>query len=214
MKVGLEVVHMPVAGDGSKYMVGLRDDLSGWSEYRALRNADSKSVAKFIFEAWISRYGCPLMIVNDGGPENQSLTKELPRRYNIKNIQVAAYHPQSNGLVERGHQNLVDALAKLIALAGRIGSWVDHLAAVSWADRITIRRSTGITPFRIVFGQECLLPVELSLESWRVLELESVEASANPRAQLIALRTRQLERRPEDLAMAAEMLRKSRENNR
>jgi hypothetical protein len=156
MKLGLDVVHMPVARDGSRYMVGLRDDLSGWAEYRALRNADSRSVAKFIFESWISRYGCPMMIVNDGGPENQLLTKELLRRYNIRNVQVAAYHPQSNGLVERGHQNIVDALAKLTA-PSRIGNWVDHLAAV----RITVRRTTGMSPFRVVFAQECLLPVDV-----------------------------------------------------
>ena len=77
MKLGLDVVHTPVARDSSRYMVGLRDYLSGWAEYRALRNADSRSVAKFVFEAWISRYGCPAMIVNDCGPENQLLTKEL-----------------------------------------------------------------------------------------------------------------------------------------
>jgi hypothetical protein len=71
MKVGLDVVHMPVARGGSRYIVGMRDDLSGWSEYKALRVADSKAVAKFIFETWIARYGCLMLIVNDGGPETR-----------------------------------------------------------------------------------------------------------------------------------------------
>jgi hypothetical protein len=66
----------------------------------------------------------------------------------------------------------------------------------------------------MVFGQECLLPVELSSESWRILERESVEASANPRAQLITLQACQLERRPEDLAVVAEMLEKSCKSHR
>lgn len=154
------------------------------------------------------------MIVNDGGPENQLLTKELLRRYNVKNIQVAPYHPQSNGLVERGHRNIVDALSKLTAPKGRIGNWVDHLASVSWADRVTVHRSTGMTPYRVIFAQECLLPVELSIESWRVLEWELVAGSDNPRGQLLALRARQLERRPEDIEKAAAALRRSREDNR
>ena len=139
-KVGMDVVHMPAATDGSKYMVGMRDDLSGWAEYKALRKATSKAVAKFIYEVWMARLGCPSLIVNNGGPENQALTKELLERYNVKNVQVAPYHPQSNGLVERGHQNIVDALAKLTAPSGRPGSWPTHLAAISWADHITIRR--------------------------------------------------------------------------
>ena len=129
MKLGLDVV----AHDGSRFMVGRWDDLSGWVDYWALTKADSRSIAKFIYVSWISRYGCPMMIVNDGGPENQLMTKELLQRYNIYNVRVAANHPQSNGLVERGHPNVVEVLAKLMATA-RIGNWVDHLAAVSWAD--------------------------------------------------------------------------------
>ena len=117
-KVGLDIVHMPAATDGSKYMVGMREDLSGWAEYKALRKASSRAVAKFIYEVWMARFGCPLLIVNDGGPENQALTKELLDRFNVRKVQVTAYHPQSNWLVERGHQNNIDALAKLTAPSG------------------------------------------------------------------------------------------------
>jgi len=195
-------------------MVGMRDDLSGCVEYKALRKADSRAASQFIYEVWMARFGCPLLIVNDGGPENQALTKELLARYAVRNVQVAAYHPQSNGLVERGHQNIVDALAKLTAPSGKPGTWLQHLAAASWADRITVRKSTGMTPFRVVFGQECLLPVELTTESWRVVEWRAVERAGNPRAELLALQARQLERWPGDLLRAAEAQRRSREANR
>ena len=110
-KVGLDIVHMPAATDGSKYMVRMRDDLSGWAEYKVLRKASSRAVARFIYEVWMARFGCPLLIVNDGGPENQALTKELLERFNLRNVQLTAYHPQSNGLVERGHKNIVNMLA-------------------------------------------------------------------------------------------------------
>ena len=162
----------------------------------------------------MARFGCPLPIVNDGGPENQALTKELLERFNVWNVQVAAYHPQSNGLVERGHQNIVDALAKLTASSGKPGNWPAHLAAVSWVDRITFRKSTGMTPYRVVFGQECLLPVDIAMESWRVVDWLRVERAGNKRAELLALRARQLERRLEDIEKAAEAQRKNREANR
>ena len=207
--MGLDVVHIPAATDGSKYMVGMRDDLSGWAEYKALRKASLRAVAKFIYEVWMARFGYPLLIVNDGGPENHALTKELLERFNVRNVQVAAYHPQSNGLVERGHQNIVDALAKLTAPSGKPGNWPAHLATVSCTDRITVRKSTGMTPYRVVFGQECLLPVEIAMESWRVVDWLRVERAGNKRAELLALRARQLERRPEDIEKAAEAQRKS-----
>ena len=162
----------------------------------------------------MARFGCPLLIVNDGGPENQALMKELLESFNIRNAQVAAYHLQSNGLVEHGHQNIADALAKLMAPSGKPGNWPAHLAAVSWADRITVGKSMGMTPYRVAFGQECLLPVEIAMESWRVVDWLHVQRAGNKRAELLALRARQLERRPEDIEKAAEEQRKSREANR
>ena len=86
MKLGLDVVHMPTATDGYKYLVGMRDDLSGWAEYKAIRKANSKTIAKFIYETWICRYGCPAVIVCGGSPKNQGITGQLLERYRIKNI--------------------------------------------------------------------------------------------------------------------------------
>jgi len=142
MKVGLDVVHMPIATNGSRYLAGIRDDLSSWAEYKAIRKADSKSIAKFVSEGWICRYGCPSLIIYDGGPKNQDMAKQLLQRYQIKNIQIVPYHPQSNNLIKQVHQDIIDALAKLTT-NGSVGHWIEHLPGVIWADRITLRRSTG-----------------------------------------------------------------------
>ena len=50
MKIGLDVIHMPTARDGCKYLVGMRDNLSGWADYKAIRKANSRTIAKFIYE--------------------------------------------------------------------------------------------------------------------------------------------------------------------
>ena len=94
----------------------------------------------------MSRFGCPLPIVNDGGPENQAPTKGLLERFNVWILQAAAYHPQSNGLVERGHQNMVDALAKLTAPSANSrvcsGSVQPGLACPCTGSHLKIRTST------------------------------------------------------------------------
>jgi len=79
---------------------------------KALRNADSKSIVSFIHE-WIVRFVVPGIIIHNNEAENQKITKVLIERYRIKNICIVTYHPQSNALVERGHQQIVDGLAKL-----------------------------------------------------------------------------------------------------
>jgi len=79
--------------NGFKFIVFARDDLSGWVEGHAIRNADSKNVAKFIYEDVICRHGCPLRFVLDGGSENMDLTKDLLEHYRIQRTVVSAYHP-------------------------------------------------------------------------------------------------------------------------
>ncbi|KAF8448101.1 hypothetical protein BDZ91DRAFT_669828, partial [Kalaharituber pfeilii] len=78
-------------------------------------------------------------------------------------VRIAAYHPQLNGLVERGHQSIIDALAKL----GKI--WVRHLPAVLFFFFISVFAvSTRYAPYRLVFGQDCVLPIELSAKTWAI----------------------------------------------
>src|SRR5258708_22862314 len=132
-KVGLDVVHMP-RNAGFKYFVAMRDDFSGWVEAKAIRIADAKTIAMFIYE-WFVRFGVPGRIVFDGGGENKEVARELMKRQNTRNVSIAAYHPQSNGLIERGHQPIIDAFAKLGPHS------VEHLPAVLWADQLTTRRS-------------------------------------------------------------------------
>ena len=131
--------------------------------------------------------------------------KELLKRFNISDVHVAGYHPQSYRLVDRGHQTIVNALAKLTAPSGKLGNCPAHFATVSRADRITVGKSMGMTPYRVVFGQECLLPVEIAIESWRVLDSFHVETAGNKREELMALRARDLERRPEVIEKAAQV---------
>jgi len=110
-RVGLDVMHMPANEDFSR-IVAMREYLSGWVKAKALRNADSKTVAAFVHE-WIVQFGVPGIIMHDNGAENEKTTKVLIERHRIKNISIATYHPQSNAVVERGHQQIVDGLAKL-----------------------------------------------------------------------------------------------------
>jgi len=156
-RVGLDVIHIPTS-EGFSRIVAMREYLSGWAEAKALRYADSKNVAAFVHE-WIVRFGVPGTIIHDNGAENQKTTKILIEHHRIKNISIATYHLQSNAVVERGHQQVVDGLAKLGP------KWVKNLSLVLWADRITTRASTGFTLYRLVFGQDCVLPIELTAAS-------------------------------------------------
>ena len=99
------------ACNGKNYLVVGRDDLSRWVEARALANATSIAVAKFIWEDIVCRHGCFGRLVVDGGPENKKHVVAFVKKYRIKQVQISAYHQQANGMVERGHNPIVEALS-------------------------------------------------------------------------------------------------------
>ena len=206
-KVGVDCVHMPTA-EGKVGFVSAREDLSGWLEARAVPDFTARTVAKFLFEDVFCRHGCVGRFIMDGGPENKGLTVELLQRYRVKSTIVSAYHPAANGMVERGHQPIVDALSKLTDGASR--RWPSHFHAVVWADRTTTKATTNQAPHRIVYGQDAVLPIELDFPTWHILDWESVRSTGD----LLALRARQLERRNEDLDEASLRLRRLREENK
>ena len=101
-----------------------------------MRDNDSKEVAKFVFEDIVCRHGCPFVIVVDGGSENKGELEELLRVYRVKRVETSAYHPQSNGLVECGHESIVNCLAKYCRKDPM--SWPTMLPFALWADRISV----------------------------------------------------------------------------
>lgn len=118
---------------------------------------------------------------------------ELTRRYGIKRVVVSAYHPQANGMIEREHKPIVNALSKMSDRGST--NWVRNLPAVLWADWSTMRTSTGLTPYYISCGNEPVLPIELEIPTWKILSWDNVHTIND----LLAIRARQLQRRDEDL---------------
>jgi RNase H-like domain found in reverse transcriptase/Integrase zinc binding domain/Reverse transcriptase (RNA-dependent DNA polymerase) len=216
-KMGLDVIYMPWEGEVG-YIVLARDDLSGWVEGRTLTDVDSESVARFLQEDVFCRHGVPQRIVMDGGRENLKFTEEIVAKYGMKGISIAPYHPQSNGLVERGHRTIIEAIAKYKAAdtsrqSGHYPpdkSWTRYLSLALWADRITTRRPTGYSAFEMIYGRECLLPVQLTVKSWSLVEWDDVKTHED----LILARMRQLDERVTMEDIAAKNQRLSRMQNK
>ena len=205
-KVCVDIVYMPRV-KGFKYLVLARDDLSGWVEGRPLREKEAKGVAKFLFEDIVCRFGLYGKLIVDGGTENKSWVTEMTKKYGIRRIEISAYHPQANP-VERGHQQIKDGLAKLAE--GGKGNWLKNLHACLWADRTTVRASTGVSPFRFNYGYEPIMPIEEEVPDWSFLKWSEVKTTG----ELLALRTLQLQRRDEDYEEIALRLRRNREQGK
>ena len=202
-KVYLDVMKMPKA-QGMQWLVACRDDLSGVTECQAIRKDNAKTIAKFFYHQIILRYGNVLEVVTDNGPSFRGELKRLLRDYGVKQIMISPYNSQANGVVERGHFNIREALVKLSKK--NISQWPSMVSAACFTDRITIRRATGFSPFYLLHGIHPFLPCDLTDATFMVTDFQP----GMNEAELLASRTRQLLRLPQDLEKARQTLQNSR----
>ena len=148
-------IHVDLVGPlppskGFTYLFTIIDRTSRWPE--AIPNADTTTVdcANALFQGWESRFKVLAVITSDHG----ALWAALCSLLNIQHNQTTAYHPQSNGMVERFHRCLKDALRARSAAA----NWVDHLPWVLLGLRAAPRENDGSTPAQEVFGTPLILP--------------------------------------------------------
>jgi hypothetical protein len=107
--------------------------------------------------------------------------------------------------------DLLSILAKLSGCKERsTDNWIQFLSLALWADRISVRRTTGYSAFEMVYGRECLLPIQLSIGSWNVVDWDTVKSHED----LILARMRQMDQQTLARDQAAENLMNSRKSNK
>ena len=108
---------------GHTYLFTIIDRTSRWPEAVPLASITAADCARALFAGWVSRFGVPATITSDRGAQfTSALWAGLCSLLNIQHSPTTAYHPQSNGLVERFHRRLKDALLSRAAAA----DWHDH----------------------------------------------------------------------------------------
>lgn len=147
---------------GFQYVLLVTDHFTRFSQAYATRNKSSKTAAQKLFQDFIPQFGIPDKIHSDRGGEFLSdLFKELHRLAVIKMSKTTAYHPQGNGQVERLNRTLIDMLKAIPESEKK--NWKIHLPQLMFAYNSTIHKSTGFTPFYLMFGRESKLPIDCIL---------------------------------------------------
>jgi hypothetical protein len=122
-----------------------------------LSDTSAAACAKALTFTWISRFSVPETITSDRGLQFTSyLWFKLCEMLHISHRQITAYHPESNGAVERLHRRLKDALRARAAAA----TWSKELPFVLLGLRAQPREDTGLSPAEAVFGAPIVLPNE------------------------------------------------------
>jgi len=145
---------LPVTDFGYKYLLGVIDYFSKYSMLIPLRQTDSQSICEALFSKWISVFGCPYQIISDNAHNiNGRQIQELCQLLKITKTSCSPYHPKSNGLVERLFRTVKECLRSLL-YGKRKSLWDKMLTQIEYMLRSTINKTTGYSPYEIVFGKE------------------------------------------------------------
>ena len=153
---------LPTTSRGCKYILVITDMFSKWVEAFPLRVTDSETLAKVLVDEVVCRYGVPLTLHSDQGANlNSEVITSLCKQLEIERTRTTAYHPQSNGQVERFNLTLESMLSKVVSDNQK--DWDIHLPKVLFAYRTSIHESTGFSPFLVTYGRSATLPIDVML---------------------------------------------------
>ena len=154
-------VHVDVVGpfspdQGKCYLLTMIDRTTRWTEAIPIANTTADTILQTFLEHWISRFGIPLTVTSDRGAQFTSqLWHAALQRLGIRISATTAYHPQANGVVERFHRTLKNALRCAVRSSR---SWTRSLPWVLLGLRNAPRTDTATSTAEVLYGTPLRVP--------------------------------------------------------
>jgi hypothetical protein len=158
-KVYINMMHMPASG-GYCYIVQGQCSLTYYPEFRKLCLESAMTLGNCIFKDIICCWGSLSEIVTDNGPAFVTAMEYLTKQYHIRHIHISRYNSCPNGLIERAHFNVQQSLFK--AVDGDQAKWSIGVHSVFWAERVTVHKHMGCSPYVMITGSHPLIPLDIS----------------------------------------------------
>ncbi|BHF85394.1 hypothetical protein SprV_1002855900 [Sparganum proliferum] len=177
-------VHLDLVGPlppsrGYTHILTAVDRFTRWPIAVPISDTSAENIAMVFLTHWISTFGVPATLTTDRGSQFQSsLFREFTKLLGCAHITTTAYHPASNGLVERLHRQLKSALMS------QTESWSVNLPLVLLGIRSSVKEDIQCTAAELVYGTPLRLPGEFVQSSTTNIPSTFVQQLKQRMAQL------------------------------
>ena len=157
--VSVDYLHLDKCQGNFEYAMVIIDHFTKFVQIHATRNKFGTTAADQIFNKFILKYGFPKRIHHDqGGEFENELFARLHQLTGIDRSRTTPYHPSGNGQTERMNKTLINMLRALEEKEKK--QWKSHVDKLAFAYNVTEHKTTGYSPFFLVFGREPSLPID------------------------------------------------------
>ena len=158
--IAMDIVGpLPESDNGNKYILVICDYATRYSLTFPMADQRASTVAKILVYQVFAKFGAPVKLLSDRGTNFVSeLVAETCKLFQVKRLITTAYHPQTDGLVERFNRTLIDMLAAYTS--EKISVWDEYLPLVTLAYNTSKHTSLRHSPFYLLFGRDAVLPIE------------------------------------------------------
>ena len=162
---------LPKTTYGHRYLLCITDRYSKMVRTIPLKNITAAIVAKAFCEHWVFHYSTigPQPISDNGGQFTAKFFQDVCAILGIQKLFSAAYHPQTNGQVERFNRTILAGLRHFCSEHGR--DWDRFSHAMTFAYNNAVHRATGLTPLDLVLTRA---PKPLNLENVETINHEAL----------------------------------------
>ena len=156
---------LPRTTSNHRYILTCMDIGTKFVIYIPLKEVHAQTVAMALFDYIFCKFGSIKSLQSDQGSQFVAMvTQALCKMLGVDWLFSSAFHPQSQGQVERDHGTISDHLSKYVNLEGAGEDWDTYLASSAFCHNNSVHATTGVEPNLLVFGRVMNMPMDLQID--------------------------------------------------